>query len=78
MARDINEVIRRIVAVIPDTEADLLAGIERVKRSAVYHAPELRHFDWAALQEVLAAHDATLTERPDWLDRAGKILAGQA
>lgn len=76
--RDITTVIDRILAEIPADEVALRASVERVRQTASYRAPEIRHLDWNALGVALAERDATLAERPAWLDRAGQIFEGEA
>jgi hypothetical protein len=55
MARNISDVIDRVLGVLPDEGyADLRAKLDKVKSDAGFRAPELASIDWKHASDALA------------------------
>lgn len=53
MNRNIAEVIAKILAITPESESGLRAGLDSIKSSAGFKAPEVMWQCWARLADVL-------------------------
>lgn len=75
--RNIEEVIDRVLALVPETETALRADLERVKFGSRFRAPETMWASWEAGTNVLLRH---LSERRGaaWVESVRKVWAGEA
>ena len=75
MARDIIEVIDRLLGIVPEGETGLRAGLNSVKQSALFTAPEMMTIRWRRLGEVL--QEEIGQPREPWQVEVGEIVRGE-
>ena len=74
--RKIDEVIKRILAVVPEGETELRAGLKKVAEKSWFTAPEAMGVCWRYLSLVLsdAIPEGTTVE---WQVKVGRIIRGE-
>ena len=76
MARDICEVIDRVLEVVPEEEYEIHLGLIKVKKDVGYRPPELRYLDWKNGSLTLQEY---ITEEPlddTWQKQVSDIWMG--
>jgi hypothetical protein len=74
--RNISEVIDRILAVVPESEAALRARLLSTKETAWFTAPEAMGRVWRLLSSVLTSELPADLPEP-WQAQAGRIIRGE-
>ena len=72
-ARDITEVIDKIIAIVPKTQKKLIERLKWVKEDAFYKAPEQQCECWVKLASGLGEY-IPLPLKKDWQKKILKIM----
>ena len=76
--RNLYDVIRKILEVIPETEIKLIIDLRKVRNSLLYSAPELQHMWWNETYNILC--DEVFNEdfnEDDWHGKVRRIFVGE-
>lgn len=72
--RDLIEVLDRVLEVIPESEGELRNGLQKVRSSAGYTAPEAIASRWIEAADVFAEHlPADTNVMSDWQARVAEL-----
>ena len=73
--RNLAEVVAQMLAVIPESEEQLRAELERCRQSAVFTAPEIMSGVWRRAAEALNEHLGP-RDPNEWTSKVAEIFNG--
>lgn len=76
MTRNFTAVLADVIGTVPVREIALRSALVSLGESARYRAPEQSHFNWRALEEILASEIGKPTE--DWHWTIVEIVTNKA